>query len=285
MPPTLRAPTPADAPTLGRIAYEAFKAIAERHAFPPDFPGPDVATHLIGSLVASPATHGVVAEADGRVVGSNFIHVGGPIAGVGPITVEPTAQNAGVGRRLMQAVVDWAATQPVVGVRLVQAGYHMRSLSLYASLGFDVREPLVCVQGTPLRRALPDRAVRAATPADADACNALCEAVHGHHRAGEVREAIRHGTATVGEHDGRGTGYATSVAFFGHAVGETTDDVAALIAAAPTFPGPGFLLPSRNTELLRWCLAHGLRSIQPMTLMSRGWYQEPRGAFLPSITF
>jgi hypothetical protein len=59
----------------------------------------------------------------------------------------------------------------------------------------------------------------------------------------------------------------------------------ALIAATPQFHGPGIFIPSRNTELFRWCLAEGLRVSQPMTLMSMGLYNQPKGAFLPSVTF
>jgi len=44
--------------------------------------------------------------------------------------------------------------------------------------------------------------------------------------------AIQRGTATVVEHDGRITGYATTIGFFGHAVGETNEDLKALIGAA-----------------------------------------------------
>ncbi len=84
------------------------------------------------------------------------------------------------------------------------------------------------------------------------------------------------------EHAGRIKGYATVVGFFGHAVGETNEDLKALIGAAPVFAGPGFLLPSRNGEVFRWCLQNGLRVVQPMTLMSIGLYNEPAGAFLPS---
>jgi hypothetical protein len=148
-----------------------------------------------------------------------------------------------------------------------------------------VREPLANLQGAPLRRETAGRPVRAAAPRDLDACDALCLAVHGHDRAAELAGAITAGTATVVEHDGRITGYATMIGFFGHAVGETNADLAALIAAAPEFPGPGFLLPMRNAELFRWCLGEGLRVVQPLTLMTRGFYQEPRGAYLPSILF
>jgi len=59
----------------------------------------------------------------------------------------------------------------------------------------------------------------------------------------------------------------------------------ALLAAAPAFAGPGILIPTRNAELLRWCLVSGLRVVQPMTLMSIGLYSEPTGAWFPSVTY
>jgi hypothetical protein len=89
----------------------------------------------------------------------------------------------------------------------------------------------------------------------------------------------------VVEREGRITAYASDVAFWGHAAAETDEDLKALIGAAPAFGGPGFLLPTRSAELLRWCLARGLRIVQPMTLMTMGWYQGPTGAYLPSVGF
>ena len=62
-------------------------------------------------------------------------------------------------------------------------------------------------------------------------------------------------------------------------------DVQALIGAAPAFAGAGILVPVRNAELFRWCLENGLRVVQPMTLMSMGLYNEPKGSFLPSVRF
>jgi hypothetical protein len=44
-------------------------------------------------------------------------------------------------------------------------------------------------------------------------------------------------------------------------------------------------VPSRNSALLRWCLANGLRIAQPMTLMATGLYNEPEGAWLPSVFY
>ena len=97
--------------------------------------------------------------------------------------------------------------------------------------------------------------------------------------------AIQQGTAVLAESQGRITAYASSIAFFGHAVGESNQDLQALISAATAFLGPGILVPTRNAALFRWCLGKGLRVVQPMTLMTLGLYNEPAGAYLPSILF
>ncbi|MBA3753796.1 MAG: GNAT family N-acetyltransferase, partial [Nitrospira sp.] len=201
------------------------------------------------------------------------------------ITVDPSVQNGSLGRQLMERVMDRARAKYFAGVRLVQTAYHNRSLSLYSKLGFDAREPLSVMQGPLLDLHLPGYAVRPATAGDLDACNQLCFHVHGHDRKRELFEATKQGNALVVEHGGSVTGYATLIGFFGHAVGRTNEELKALIGAAPVFQSPGFLLPTRNGELFRWCLEHGLRVIYPMTLMSHGLYQQPSGAFLPSILY
>jgi GNAT superfamily N-acetyltransferase len=282
---TLRRGRLVDAEICGRICYNAFKTISEAHNFTPDFPSPDIAIGLLSWMLQHPGFFSVIAEIDGRVVGSNFLDERNPIGGVGPVTVDPSVQNRSVGRRLMEAVHQRAAENNLPGVRLIQAGFHTRSLSLYSKLEYDVREPLACIQGPQASVAIQGYAVRPATETDLDGCNRLCVKVHGHDRGGELRDAVKQGTATVVEHAGRITGYATIIGFFGHAVGQTNEDVKMLIGAAKEFAGPGFLLPTRNSELFRWCLTNGLRVIQPMTLMSKGLYNEPAGAFLPSILY
>ena len=272
-----------DATACGTICYEAFTTIAKAHNFTPDFPSVDVAVGLMSFLLSHPAFYSVVAELDGKVVGSNFLDERSAVAGLGPITVDPALQNRKVGRELMENAHARAGEKKFSGVRLVQAGYHTRSLSLYSKLGYDVREPLACMQGTALKTKIAGCTVRKAAESDIEACNRVCQKVHGHDRGGELKDAIA--KSTVVERDGRVTGYATVIGFFGHAVGESNQDLKALIGAATEFAGPGFLLPTRNTELFQWCLQEGIRVTQPMTLMSKGFYNEPAGAFLPSILY
>jgi predicted N-acetyltransferase YhbS len=282
---TFRPGRPTDTAACGRICYEAFEAIARQHNFTPDFPSVEVATDLITMLLTHPGFFSVVAEASGEVVGSNFLDERSPIAGVGPITVAPTVQNLRVGRRLMQAVLDRATERKFPGVRLLQSSYHSRSLALYATLGFLPRESVACMQGPPIGVLPASYRVRRAVEADLEACNRVCTFVHGHDRAGETLDAIKLETATVVEHEGRFTGYATDLGFLGHAIGETNRDLLALIGAASAFSGPGILVPLRNGALFQWCLGRSLRVVQVMTLMTIGLYNEPVGAYLPSVLY
>jgi predicted N-acetyltransferase YhbS len=282
---SLRAGTPSDAPAVGEICYRAFKTLADRHDFTPDFPDADAAIGLLRELAGHEKFFAAVAEIDGKIVGSNFLDERNTIAGLGPITVDPSIQNGGIGRALMRAVMERAAERGFVGIRLVQAAYHSRTLALYLRLGFEARVLLACLQGPAIRRVAPGFAVRPAAKNDLTACNQLCFRVHGHSRGGELADSVVQGVARVVERHGRITGYASSVAFFGHAVAETDDDLKALIGAAESFAGPGVLVPTCNGELMRWCLGEGLRITQTMTLMTRGLYNQPAGAWMPSVLY
>lgn len=282
---TLRDATISDADDCGRVIYTAFQTLADHHQFPRDFPSVEVATGVASMLLTHAAFQGIVAEDNGQVLGCNFIDLRPPIAGIGPIAVDPVTQNRGVGRELMQAVMDLARSRDLPGIRLVQAAYHNRSLCLYTRLGFQTRAPLSVMQGTPLEIRFPGHDVRLATRADIDVCNQLCRAIHGFDRGGELDDAVSAKMATVVEHLGRITGYATAIGFFAHAVAESNQDLKALIGAASEFTGPGFLVPTQNHEVFAWCLDNGLRLVLQMTLMSIGLYNEPAGAWLPSILY
>ena len=158
-----------------------------------------------------------------------------------------------------------------------------------AALTALVRNALIYDDGDTLQlgrtQVVFQSADRIPTPADRDACNQICHAVHGFARHGEVDDAITQKTASVVEHQGRITGYTTGIAFVAHSVAETNTGLMALIGAAPEFGGPGFLLPTRNHEVFTWCLKGGLRLVYQMNLMTVGLYNEPTGAYLPSVLY
>lgn len=282
---TLRPGRPDDAEATARICYEAFGTISAQHNFPNDFPSRAAALGFMEMALSLPFVYSAVAEREGRIVGSNFLWMGDSIAGVGPITIDPEEQNRQVGRMLMEDVLRQARESRKSGVRLVQAAYHGRSLALYTKLGFDAREPLSVLQGEPLNLTIPGYVVREATEGDVARCNAICMQVHGITRESDLQGALRQGTFAVAERNGYIVGYTTGIGYFSHTVAVDNEALKALIGAAPAFIGPGFLLPTRNADLLRWCLKKGLRIVQPLTLMSMGMYHEPDGAFLPSILY
>ncbi|MBV8550322.1 MAG: GNAT family N-acetyltransferase [Acidobacteriaceae bacterium] len=282
---TIRRATPEDADTCGRICYEAFADINRRHSFPPDLPSAEVGVGLLRVLFSHPGFYCVVAESKGRIAGSNCLDERSIIGGVGPITIDPGVQNRGIGRMLMGAVMDRAHERRLPGIRLLQGAFHNRSLALYAKLGFDAREPISIMQGPPIKRTVDGCAVRPAKEDDMEAASRICERVHGHSRAGELRDGIGQGTAFIVERNGRITGYTCAIGFFGHSVAESNLDLKALIASAGAFSGPGLLIPTRNADLFRWCLENGLRLVYPMTLMTIGLYNEPVGAYLPSVLY
>jgi predicted N-acetyltransferase YhbS len=283
---SLRGIEPRDTRECARICFEAFGRLADHHRFPRDFPSCGFTEGMMQNFVGSPGTWGVVAELDGRIVGSNFLHEGDPIGGVGPISVDPDQQDAGVGRRLMQAVIERSAHRR--GTRLLQDGFNMRSLSLYASLGFEVREPTVVMSGKPASGPVAGIDVRPPREADVQACEELCRRVHGFERTNELRVAMQAFVPFVAVRDGGVVAYATALAFWpmAHGVAESDEDMQALLlgAAAASDEPLAILVPMRSS-LFAWCLDEGLRSLKPMNLMTLGFYQEPRGAWFPSVLY
>jgi predicted N-acetyltransferase YhbS len=66
---------------------------------------PEFAVGVLSMLLAHPGFYSVVAEVNGKVVGSNFLDERLTISGVGPVTVDPAVQNHEIGRVLMQDVM------------------------------------------------------------------------------------------------------------------------------------------------------------------------------------
>ncbi len=108
-----------DIAACGPICHTAFHEINTRHNFPPDLPSAEAAGGILTQMFSHPRFYCVVAEVDGKVAGSNCLDERSPIAGVGPITVDPSVQNRGVGRMLMQAVIERALARHSPGIRLV----------------------------------------------------------------------------------------------------------------------------------------------------------------------
>jgi hypothetical protein len=189
---------------------------------------------------------------------------------------------------LMEAVIERGKGS--AGIRLIQDSFNTASLSLYASLGFDVKEPLALIEGELKGDLPPDVTVRSIEEQDYEICADLCRKTHGFDRLNELKNMPPFLTPFVVLRNGRLTAYASAPYFWplNHAVAETEDDMQLLLMGAgnlsPDQP-MSFILPTRQTSLFRWCLKQGMRVIKPMTLMAMGEYHEPRGCYLPSVGY
>lgn len=270
----------------GRIFYEAFKDLSDRHGFPIDFPSAAVGRQLIGGLLGRSDFYSVVAVVDGEVVGSNFMAVGDPVWAVGPISVDCAWQGKGVGRVLMQEVIDYARRNGVAQVRLVQETFNTRSISLYASLGFEIVEELALMQAAPAPH--DDPSVRELTEQDVAAAAELSLRLYQTTRKNEVAAAARYGfSPLMRERNGRMTGYLIP-GMFGHGVAEGEDDALALVGQmARRLPGPvaRSFCPLGDTGFFRALLQAGCRTIKLATLMAMGPYERPKGVWMPSIAY
>jgi GNAT superfamily N-acetyltransferase len=279
-----------DVQGCGKIGYEAHKTISSAHGYPSEQPSEEFGIGLIRRLLGNPNSWGVLAERQGKTLGSIFLHKfpPSPVAAIGPLTVHPSAEG-GVGRMLMDAALTRARKQNHDQVRLVQSPSHIRSFVLYTKSGFTLREPLFLMQGQPLKKPGSNTSSSKVHLVSDDnhisVCNELCKSVYGFSREMELRQAKDQGVATMIEQDGVITGYAAGIGIFGHAVAKSNEELKALIANASAILGPGFFAPARNHELINWLLENRFRIGWPANLMTIGPYQEPLTPFLPSLAY
>ncbi len=111
----------------------------------------------------------------------------------------------------------------------------------------------------------------------------FCKSAYGFSRDMELRQAIDQGVAVMIEQDGIVTGYAAGIGILCHAVAKSNEVLKALIGNASTILGPGFFVPGRNHEIIKWLLENRFKIGWPANLMTIGPYQEPLTPFLPSF--
>ena len=269
---------------IGRICFEAFRGIQEGHGFECDFPSVDVARQVLGMLVGREDFYGVVALRDGQPVGSNFLSLTDVVTGVGPITIDTSCQGQGIGRVLMQDVMGYARSNNIQQIRLLQDSFNVGSLSLYASLGFEVREAVAFMQATPAMGA--DPSVRPLSGPDLPAIEELSRRIYKNSRCNEVTAASPYGfDAFVREQQGRITGYLIP-GLFGHGISETEDDAMTLISqSARRLPTTlsRFFCPLSEANLFRLAVNSGFRTLKVMNYMTMGPYDPPDRVWLPSV--
>jgi ribosomal protein S18 acetylase RimI-like enzyme len=271
---------------LGSICFEAFKDLHDRGCGTRDFPTVEIAQQVLGMLVQRDDFYSVSVLDDGRVVGSNFLSLMDLVAGVGPVTIDPSHQGQGIGRTLMQDVIDYARRNGIEQVRLMQDSFNVASLSLYASLGFVVKDTVALMQATPSAEA--NNSVRPITDSDLPAVEELSQRIYKNSRRNEVAAAAPYGFAAfLRERHGRVTGYLLP-GNFGHGVAETEEDALALVGEAARYLPPEaarFFCPLSEGSFYRKALQAGCRAIKVMNYMTLGPYEHPDEVWMPSVLY
>jgi len=277
----------------GRLIYEAFYDIATRHGFPPVFDSVQTATGITRLMVTLERWTTFMICEDGVPIAVNFLDERGECGGVGPVAVAVDRQGAGLGRQLMEELLDRAARIGMEQVRLIQYTYNLASFSLYSSLGFNVVDLPVHVDGALDRREEPAGRIREAAPEEIVELAAFGHELLGYDRGGELETMAKLAPPLVAEREGRLCGYLCRFpprdgTYCGYGAALDQSAMRDLVIAAARFGDDGPLhlaIPASQPDLLRWALRCGLRVAWLETLMAYGPYEKPAGTYIPSGWF
>lgn len=271
---------------LSRICHLAFDTLHTRHAVHRDVPSEEVGRLIIGGVLHRADYTGVVAVENGRILGSNFLLFADEVCGVGPITVDPGIQSRGVGRLLMQWVIDEARRRrgQHAHVRLFQEAVNTTSLSLYTSLGFRWRDTAALMHPKPAEA--DDPTIRPMTTDDLSHVQRISEKHYGFSRAKDIASLLTMQLpAFVRDRNGRIVGYQVAT-LFGHAAAETDTDLLALAAqTARRIPPPMavVIVPLSQPSLFNSALSSGFRVAKVLNYMSLESFAPLPGPLMPSI--
>ena len=134
---------------VANICFEAYKDLTDRHNFPQMFPSTGVTRQAYSDWLDNRFSYGVTAMLNDRPIGSAFAWTMDEVVGIGPVSVDPASQGAGAAKAMMQHLVDYSKDRGYDKIRLSQRAYNPVSLSVYASIGFDVKESFMEMRAAP----------------------------------------------------------------------------------------------------------------------------------------
>jgi ribosomal protein S18 acetylase RimI-like enzyme len=130
-----------DLERVGEILFEAFSAGASRYGYASRVNSVQEGIAWAWAIFRHHPREILTAEVEDRVVGICCLNMRGVHGGVGPVAVDPSFHGKGIGRQLMDALLERAGD--LQSVRLFQETFNPASFSLYCSLGFRPVEKLL----------------------------------------------------------------------------------------------------------------------------------------------
>jgi GNAT superfamily N-acetyltransferase len=283
-----------DLPRVGEILFRAFNRVFSQHGYPPPILSHSAGEALVVAYHDYDPDSCLVALLNGRIVGSAFYHRRGERAGVGPVTVDPECQGRGIGRQLMERLIDELGD--CGSIRLFQDAFNHSSFALYARLGFEVRDVMAVLRAEPGPRLIvPDDtsglACRSMDAEDLETVAACDRKLTGLDRPGDLDYLRGRGPAFVLQKRGTVRGYAASFGigdnlFVGPAAADDLPGLYRLVNAVIGSASARVVTvrtPARPGRLLTDLLNCGFKIRTIGTYMVRGRYEEPRGANLAAL--
>jgi len=300
----LRALTPEDRFEVAELIYASINVWYRQHGLPAIFVGgPGVTEVFYDVYSALEPGCAVVAEnpKTGRLMGSCFYHPRPHHVSLGIMNVHPNYFGQGVGRALLQYIIDFTDRHGYKSLRLTQSALNLDSFSLYNRAGFVPRYAYqdmflaVPPQGLSQSVAGADR-VRPATPNDVAGMAALEMEVSGISREQDYRYCIANElgfwyVAVYENPRGDIDGFIISSAhpalnMLGPCVARSEGEAAALILREldqHRGRSPVFLIPVDRPKLVGQMYSWGARNCELHFCQVRGEFQPFRGINMPTF--
>ena len=301
----LRPLTDDDRDVYAQMLHRSFNTWYGAHGWPSDYFGcaPEQAGIFLDIYndISPDCSIAAFDPNSGKLMGACFYHPREHHVSLGVMSVNADYFQCGIGRALVNHIVDFTESHGYVALRLVSSAMNMNSFSLYNRSGFIPRGSYhdmvlpVPIAGLQVRYPLRDK-VRSASPTDVDAMAALEMEVSGISRVIDYRYAIENPRgvlqALVLENsDGAIDGFMISIKhpslnMLGPCVARSEKaTLALLLQATERFRGevPLFVVPMDKRELVETLYEWGARNVETHLFQVRGKFQAFNGVSLPSF--
>jgi hypothetical protein len=114
---------------VGEIIYEAFNSVAIKYGYISNVNSVEEGSRLAWTLFHHGPCERLVAEVEGRVVGSACLSIRGDFAGLGPAVVDPYCQDKAMGKELISGVLKKA--ENLKSIRTFTESFNPAAFSLY----------------------------------------------------------------------------------------------------------------------------------------------------------
>lgn len=293
-----------DRSEVADLIYASINTWYRLHGMPQIFHGGPKVTEVFYDVYhALEPGCAVVAEhpETGRLMGSCFYHPRKHHVALGIMNVHPNYFGLGVGRALLQYIIDYTDRNGYKSLRLTQSALNLDSFSLYNTAGFVPRcayqDMFIKVPAEGLSQEVAGaRRVRDATVQDVPAMARLELAVSGVSREEDYRFCIRNKfgffhTSVYENPRGGIDGFLMSsghpaLNMLGPGVCRTDAQAIALIQRELNQHRgrtPVFLVPVERTAIVRQMYAWGARNCELHFCQVRGEFQPFRGINMPTF--